>query len=61
MTSPPAKNAAVKVGNGKRVFTVVGVRPSRRGTDVEVLEGKPGTKHDKTRYFPLESVQEVKL
>lgn len=60
MTSPPAKDSAVKVATGKRIFTVVGTRPSRHGTDVEVLEGKPGTKHDKTRYFPLESVHEVK-
>lgn len=55
MTSPPAKDTAVKVGTGKRIFTMVGTRPSRHGTDVEVLEGRPGTKHDKTRYFPLEN------
>lgn len=60
MISPPAKDSAVKVGNGKKVFTVVGTRPSRHGLDVEVLEGRPGTKHDKTRYFPLASVHEVK-
>jgi hypothetical protein len=57
VTSTPA----VKVGAGTKVYTVVGTRPSRHGTDVEVLEGKPGAKHDKTRYFPLESVKEVNL
>jgi hypothetical protein len=61
MTSPPAKDIAVKVGTGKRVYTVVGTRPSRHGTDVECLEGKPGTKHERTRFFPLESVREVEL
>lgn len=60
MIAPPAKNAAVKVGTGMKVYTVVGTRPSRHDLDVEVLEGKPGTKHDKTRYFPLEKVREVK-
>lgn len=60
MTSPPAKESAVRGGTGKRIFTVVGTRPSRHGTDVEVLEGKPGTKHDKRRFFPLERVHEVK-
>jgi hypothetical protein len=60
VTSPPAKDTAVKVGTGKRIFTVVGTRPSRHGTDVEVLEGKPKGKHDKTRFFPLEQVHEVK-
>lgn len=61
MISPPAKDSAVKVGTGKRVYTVVGTRPSRRGLDIEVLEGRPGTKHDKRRFFPLETVKEVKL
>jgi hypothetical protein len=60
VTSPPAKDSAVKVGTGKRVYTVVGTRPSRHGTDVEVLEGGPGTKHDKRRFFPLDAVHEVK-
>lgn len=61
MIFPPAKDSAVKVGAGKRIYTVVGTRPSRHGTDVEVLEGRPKGKHDKTRFFPLESVKEVKV